>query len=422
MVVLVDRATASASEIVAGALQDHKRAKLVGIRTFGKGVFQEVIPLSNGGALDITAGQYFTPKGRNLGRSGALQPDVRARDDPEPGPTRRWTCALKVLAKRAVSPRPGVGSGPRRRGAPSPCWPSAGASWWPSRSSTPSGPRERGGQMVVERDSRARVGDLVLVRAADARPRARADPCGASGDRTSRSTCSRRSCSTAACGGASTRGGSGRHARPATTGAARDDARRDLTDLPTFTIDPITAKDFDDAISAEVLDGGGTRVWVHIADVSAFVPAGSLVDREADRRGTSVYVPGRVEPMLPEALSNDACSLVPGQERAAVTVEMDFDGASVTRTAFHRSTILNRAALNYDRVDRIFAGEERREQPWAGPLAAARAVSAALQARRLERPALELDTGEPEFPSTPTATSSRPAPRSRPSPTASSST
>jgi len=68
--VLVDRDTASASEIVTGALQDRDRAEVVGTRTFGKGVFQEVVELSNGGALDITAGQYFTPKGRNLGGRG----------------------------------------------------------------------------------------------------------------------------------------------------------------------------------------------------------------------------------------------------------------------------------------------------------------------------------------------------------------
>ncbi len=73
LVVLVDRGTASASEIVAGALQDRGRAKLVGTRTFGKGVFQEVIELSNGGALDITAGQYFTPNGRNLGGRGVRE-------------------------------------------------------------------------------------------------------------------------------------------------------------------------------------------------------------------------------------------------------------------------------------------------------------------------------------------------------------
>jgi carboxyl-terminal processing protease len=86
LVVLVNRNTASASEIVAGALQDRKRAEVVGTRTFGKGVFQEVIELSNGGALDITAGQYFTPSGRNLGGKGVntgagIAPDVKASDN-----------------------------------------------------------------------------------------------------------------------------------------------------------------------------------------------------------------------------------------------------------------------------------------------------------------------------------------------------
>ena len=88
LVVLVDKGTASASEIVTGALQDRHRAKVVGTQTFGKGVFQEVIELSNGGALDITAGQYFLPSGRNLGGKGVatgsgIQPDVKAADDPK---------------------------------------------------------------------------------------------------------------------------------------------------------------------------------------------------------------------------------------------------------------------------------------------------------------------------------------------------
>jgi carboxyl-terminal processing protease len=88
LVVLVDRNSASAAEIVAGALQDRKRATLVGTRTFGKGVFQEVLQLSNGGALDITAGQYFLPSGRNLGGAGVstgsgLTPDVQAADNPK---------------------------------------------------------------------------------------------------------------------------------------------------------------------------------------------------------------------------------------------------------------------------------------------------------------------------------------------------
>ncbi|MGA8365025.1 MAG: RNB domain-containing ribonuclease, partial [Solirubrobacteraceae bacterium] len=155
--------------------------------------------------------------------------------------------------------------------------------------------------------------------------------------------------------------------------------RRDLRELATLTIDPASAQDFDDAISAQRLEGDGdVRVWVHIADVSAYVVEGSVVDREARRRGTSVYAPGAVEPMLPQALSNDACSLVPGVQRAAVTVELDLRGAKVVRSAFYRSLIRSDIRLDYEQVDRVFAGQERAEDPWARPLAAAREASAAL--------------------------------------------
>jgi ribonuclease R len=185
------------------------------------------------------------------------------------------------------------------------------------------------------------------------------------------------------------------------------DGRRDLTGLPTFTIDPESARDFDDAISAERLgdDPGGsdpthpTRVWVHIADVSAYVPEGSLVDLEAKRRATSVYVPGAVEPMLPQALSNDACSLVPGKERAAVTVELELHGATVAKAAFYRSLIRSDERLSYELVDQIFAGRERASEPWAGSLLVAREVAAALEQDRREghSGALTLDSAEPEF-------------------------
>jgi carboxyl-terminal processing protease len=105
MVVLVDRGTASAAEIVAGALQDRDRARLVGTKTFGKGVFQEVVELGNGGALDITVGQYFLPSGRNLGgrgtsRGAGLTPDVTARDKPS---TPRRDEALDEALSRLAS-------------------------------------------------------------------------------------------------------------------------------------------------------------------------------------------------------------------------------------------------------------------------------------------------------------------------------
>jgi ribonuclease R len=173
--------------------------------------------------------------------------------------------------------------------------------------------------------------------------------------------------------------------------------RRDLRDLPTFTIDPASARDFDDAISAESLGEDRTRVWVHIADVAAHVPEGSLVDREARRRATSVYVPGAVEPMLPHALSSDACSLRPGLERAAVTVELELDGALVQRAAFYRSLIRSDERLDYERVDRIFAGSEAAAEPWGEPLVAARRAAAILQERRERSGALVVDSEEPEF-------------------------
>jgi ribonuclease R len=175
-------------------------------------------------------------------------------------------------------------------------------------------------------------------------------------------------------------------------------ARRDLRDLPTFTIDPVTAKDFDDAISAEDLGGGRTRVWVHIADVSAHVRPGDPVDREAYRRATSVYVPGAVEPMLPEALSNGVCSLVPGQDRLAVTVELEFEGVDVTKASFGRTLIRSDVRLDYEQVDRILDGHERADDPWAKPLAAARAVAARLdEARHEAGHALSIESVEPEF-------------------------
>ncbi|WP_354701318.1 nuclease [Paraconexibacter sp. AEG42_29] len=175
-------------------------------------------------------------------------------------------------------------------------------------------------------------------------------------------------------------------------GAAREDLRR----LTTFTIDPVTAKDFDDAISAEAIAPGHWRVWVHIADVSAFVRPGSAVDREAYRRATSVYVPGKVEPMLPGQLSNDACSLRQDVDRLAVTAELEVRGDSVVKARFFRSTIRSDQRLDYDRVDRIFAGIERAEEPWAEPLAAARGAAAALGSRRAGD-ALSIESAEPQF-------------------------
>ncbi|MGI8557747.1 MAG: ribonuclease R family protein [Solirubrobacteraceae bacterium] len=181
------------------------------------------------------------------------------------------------------------------------------------------------------------------------------------------------------------------------TGEGERDGRRDLRGLSTFTVDPASARDFDDAISAERIEGGCVRVWVHIADVSSFVREGSPVDREARRRATSVYVPGAVEPMLPTALSNESCSLVPGAERLAVSVEMEFDGPRVRSASFARTLIRSDKRLDYERVDRIFAGAETPGEGWGAALEAAREVSRALGDARAARGALEIVSGEPDF-------------------------
>ncbi len=188
-----------------------------------------------------------------------------------------------------------------------------------------------------------------------------------------------------------------REARIASESQPTAPGRRDLRQLATFTIDPIGARDFDDAISAAAEPDGRWRVWVHIADVSAFVTPRSAVDREAYRRATSVYVPGAVEPMLPESLSGGACSLVPRQERLAVTTEMVIAGDRVVSSSFYRSLIRSDERLDYSRVDAIFSGAERSSDPWGEPLQAARAAAAALAARRSAQSAVVLAGEEPEF-------------------------
>src|SRR5262249_47111237 len=96
-------------------------------------------------------------------------------------------------------------------------------------------------------------------------------------------------------------------------------------------------------------------------------------------------------------LSSDACSLMPGRDRAAVTVELDFRGADVTRTAFYRSLIRSDARLDYDQVDRVFAGTEPAAEPWGTPLGAARRVASELEHRRERAGALQIESQEPEF-------------------------
>jgi ribonuclease R len=177
---------------------------------------------------------------------------------------------------------------------------------------------------------------------------------------------------------------------------SRSGPRRDLTDLPTFTVDPATARDFDDAVSAR-REGETTRLWIHIADVAAHVPPGSPLDIEALRRANSTYAPGAVEPMLPHALSEEACSLAPGVERLAVTteIELDADGHPGS-VSFYRSRIRSDARLDYDELDVVFSGRAEAPQAVAEPLAVAREAAAALGERR-GATSLDVESFEPEF-------------------------
>jgi ribonuclease R len=175
------------------------------------------------------------------------------------------------------------------------------------------------------------------------------------------------------------------------------EGRTDLRDLHTFTIDPETAKDFDDAISVRA-EGDGLRVWVHIADVSYFVPAGAPLDRGAAERGNSVYVPGLVAPMLMPALADDACSLRPNVHRLTVTVEIPFDGAlDPGPPTFYRSVIRSRARLSYPQAEAILAGRERAEAELAEALRLTDRISSELRRRRFARGALRVESPEITF-------------------------
>jgi ribonuclease R len=133
--------------------------------------------------------------------------------------------------------------------------------------------------------------------------------------------------------------------------------RRDLRQMPFVTIDGADARDFDDAVYAEPIDHNGWRLMVAIADVSHYVRPGSALDLEAQLRGNSVYLPDHVVPMLPEAISNDLCSLRPHEDRAAMVADMivDQDGQ---RQSFkiQRAIITSHARLTYDQVQGVYDG------------------------------------------------------------------
>ena len=135
--------------------------------------------------------------------------------------------------------------------------------------------------------------------------------------------------------------------------------RFDMRDKPLVTIDGIDAKDFDDAVYCE-RRRGGWRLFVAIADVAHYVQPGSALDEEGQQRGTSVYFPGRVVPMLPEALSNGLCSLNPDVDRLCMICEMTVDAkGKIVRSKFHNGLMRSQARLTYDQVaDMLYEGDQ----------------------------------------------------------------
>lgn len=176
--------------------------------------------------------------------------------------------------------------------------------------------------------------------------------------------------------------------------------RLDLRSVPTFTIDGEDAKDFDDAISLERTGRGRTsalRVGIHIADVSYFVAEGTSLDEEAKERATSVYLPGKVLPMLPEALSNGICSLVEGEPRLAlsVLVEITREG-KVKKMEVAETVIQSNARLTYEQVQAFADGDKLPvgKSKLGRDITQLLALTQKLRAARLENGALDFDFTE----------------------------
>lgn len=180
-----------------------------------------------------------------------------------------------------------------------------------------------------------------------------------------------------------------------TAEALQDPTRADLRGVFTVTIDPVDARDFDDAISIERIDGR-LRLGVHIADVSHYVPWDSQIDAEARRRATSVYLVDRVLPMLPEHLSNNICSLNPGEERLAFSVLMDLDSdGKVSEYNLTPSVILSDRRFDYAGVQRMLDGEDQYPDSESERLLTEFArVAGHIAQRRVARGGLDFETVE----------------------------
>lgn len=177
--------------------------------------------------------------------------------------------------------------------------------------------------------------------------------------------------------------------------------RVDLTAMPFVTIDGEDARDFDDAVYAEPRDDGGWRLWVAIADVSSYVQVDTPLDQEALLRGTSVYFPDQVVPMLPEALSNGLCSLNPHVDRLCLVAEMDIGAnGKLMNYRFFEAVMNSKARLTYSKVYAILQGDPALREQYQANLTALETLYSLyrrLAKTRAQRGAIEFETVETRF-------------------------
>lgn len=171
--------------------------------------------------------------------------------------------------------------------------------------------------------------------------------------------------------------------------------RRDFRDITTFTIDPVDAKDFDDAISFQKLENGNYEIGVHIADVTHFIVPDGILDKEAYERGTSVYLVDRVIPMLPERLSNNLCSLVPHEDRLVFSAvfEMD-DKANVVSEWFGRSVIHSDHRFAYEGAQEVL---DNKAGDYSEELLTLNRLAYILRERKFKHGAISFESTEVKF-------------------------
>ncbi len=171
--------------------------------------------------------------------------------------------------------------------------------------------------------------------------------------------------------------------------------RRDFRDVTTFTIDPVDAKDFDDAISVKMLGGGRYEIGIHIADVSHYVRPNTVLDREAVRRGTSIYLVDRTIPMLPEVLSNNVCSLMPKVDRLAFSAVFTLDDKGIVHDRWFGETVIHsNRRFTYEDAQEVL---DKKDGEFYDELALLSRISKEIRAERARSGAIAFEQDEVKF-------------------------